>query len=171
MLKISRTLGALAVASLLVLPATAQAHHKTEPHGKGNAKGKSNGQAKSCAKTPKVGFSVKGTLVSVTADDPATPANEASVTLAVTKANRHARRSGELTGPTYTVNAADDAFRLKLSGYEGTDTPSAGDKVKVTGKIARTKSKCAAEGTSLADRYGEPDVRKVKVSDRDPDQP
>ena len=166
----SRALGAIAVASLLVLPATAQADHKGEPHGKGNAKGKSKGQAKSCAKAPKVGFSVKGTLVTFTADDPTTAANEASVTLTVTKANGHARKSGEFAA-THTVNAADDAFRLKLSGYEGTDTPSAGDKVKVTGKIARTKAKCAAPGTSTADRYGTPDVRKVKVTDQDPDQP
>ena len=168
----SRALGALAVASLLVLPATAQADHKAEPHGKGkgNAKGKSKGQAKRCAKAPKVGVSVKGTLVTFTADDPNTAANEASVTLNVTKANSHARKSGDFAA-TYTVNAADDAFRLKLSGYEGTDTPSAGDKVKLNGKVALTKAKCAAEGTSTADRYAKPDVRKVKVSDRDPDQP
>ena len=39
---------------------------------------------------------VAGTLVSVTPDDPATAASEATVTLTVTNANSHARRSGDI---------------------------------------------------------------------------
>lgn len=161
-----RTIASLATAgALLVAPAAGQASHKGEPHGKGKAK--SN---KRCAKTPKVGFSVEGTLVSFTADDPATPANEATVTLKVTDANGHATRSGDVTeGSDFTLMAADDAFDVKLDGFEGSDTPSVGDHVKVNGKIARTKEKCAAEGTSTADRYGTADVRRVTVSDRDAD--
>src|SRR5215217_7962405 len=52
--------------------------------------------AKSC-KAVSVGYSVGGTLVSATLDDPATPAvNEGSITLKVTSANKAARNSGEI---------------------------------------------------------------------------
>ena len=103
------------------------------------------------------------------------------MTLTVTNANGHARKSGEIAdqdpnqegvqvaGATYTVSGATDPFTLELNGYEGADTPSAGDAVKVNGKIPRTKKKCADEGTSVADRYGAPDVRKVTLTDSDPD--
>ncbi|MGH2840028.1 MAG: hypothetical protein ACRDKY_04295 [Solirubrobacteraceae bacterium] len=179
MLKHTRTFAMLAASgALLALPATGIAGGD---HGKG--KGKGQGSAKSC-KAKKVGYVVRGTLVSVTADDPATAdVNEAVVTMTVTGGNRHARNSGELAdqdpvkpgvqvkGGTYTATAADDAFKLKLNGYEGTDTPSVGDKVQVVGKIALTKKRCAPDGTSLADRYGDPNIKKVTISDRDPDTP
>jgi len=169
MSKTLRTIATLVAAcALFAVPATALA-----------AKG-GKGKAKSCAKTPKVGYQVTGTLVSVTADVPATPASEATVTLTVTSANSHARNSGEIAdqdavkkgvqvvGATYTVPAGD-AYVLKLDGYEGTDTPSPGDLVKVSGRIARTKKRCAAANTSSADRYAAPDVRRVTISDRDAD--
>lgn len=155
----SRTLATLVAAgSLIALPAAAQ----------GAPKDKTGKPAKRCAKTPKVGFSVGGTLVSFVADDPATKdANEAKVVLRVTEANAAARKSGELTGDEYTVSGE----ALKLNGFEGTDTPSPGDRVKVTGKILRTKKQCAPAGTTTADRYGAVDVRRVTVSDRDEDTP
>lgn len=169
MLKTVRTIATLAAAgALLVLPATALA----APGGQG--------KAKNCAKTSTVGYQVGGTLVSVTADDPVTPASEATVTLTVTSTNRHARNSGEIAdqdavrkgvqvkGATYTVPATD-AFTLTLNGYVDPDTPSVGDKVKVNGRIALTKKRCAPEGTSTADRYATPDVRRVTISDRDAD--
>ncbi|MGH2898603.1 MAG: hypothetical protein ACRDMZ_08005 [Solirubrobacteraceae bacterium] len=176
MLKPARTITSLVAAgALLAAPAAAVAT-------KGDHSGKShkNKSANSCAKTHMKGFVVAGTLVSAVADDPTTAASEATVTLTVTGANRHARHSGELAdqdatkpgvqvkGATYTV-AAGDAFRLKLRGYEGTDTPSAGDRVKVIGRIAVTKKRCAPAGTSVADRYGAVDVRRVSIKDRDPD--
>ncbi len=165
-----RTIASLAAAgALLAASAAGQASHKGEPHGKGKAKSNAKSD-KRCAKAPKVGFSVKGTLVSFTADDSATPANEATVTLKVTDANGHATRSGDVTeGSDFTLTAADDAFDVKLDGFEGTDTPSVGDQVKVSGKIARKKEKCVAEGTSTADRYGTADVRRVTVSNGDGD--
>ena len=172
MLKHTRTLAALvAGGALLALPVTGLA----KP---GNSDGKGQGSAHSC-KAKKVGFVVRGTLVSYEADDATTPiVNEAVVTMTVTGGNKHARRSGELAdmdpvkngvqvkGGTYVATAADDAFNLKLNGYEGADTPSMGDKVQVIGKIALTKKRCAV-GTSLADRYGKPNVKKVTISDRD----
>jgi len=163
----------VAAAALLAVPATAVA-------AKGG-QGKAQGQTKSCAKAPKVGYHVKGTLVSMTADNPATTdVFEGTVTITVTSANSHARKSGDIAdqdagtegvqvaGATYTVPATD-SFLLALHGYEGADTPSPGDLVKVGGRIPRTKSRCAPEGTSLADRYGTADVRRVSIWDNDPD--
>jgi hypothetical protein len=158
MLKTIRTISTLAVAvALFAVPATAVA-------AKGG-QGKSQGKTKSCEKKHSVGYQVTGTLVSVTQDDPTTTdVSEASVTLTVTHANSHARKSGELEGATYTVPADDvDGFVLKLNGYEGTETPAAGDRVKVKGRIAREKPRCAAEGTSVADRYAAPHVRRVTI--------
>ena len=169
----------IAAGALLALPATGEAAHKGAAHGKG--KGQSH--SKRCAKTAKVGFSVGGTLVSFTADDAATAADEATVTLLVTSANRHARVSGELRdqdtqkagmqveGATYTVAAAADPFEVRIDrpGVAET-TPMAGDHVKVNGKVARTKKACSTAGSSLADRYAAPDVRKVTISGRDADR-
>ena len=170
--KNAKTIATLVAAgSLLAAPATGIA-----------AKGGKSATAKtkSCATAPSLSYQVSGTFVSATLDDLATPANEASVTLKVTSANSHAAKSGEIAdqnatrkgvqvkGATYTVSATD-AFTLKLNGYEGADTPSVGDRVKVSGKIKLTKKACAPAGTSTADRYAAPDVKKVTISDRDPD--
>lgn len=174
----ARTIAALvAGGTLLALPVSGLAMP-------GNGHGNRQGPTHSCAQAKKVGFVVRGTLVSHTPDDAATSnVDESAVTLTVTGANRHARKSGELAdqdaakpgvqvkGGQYTVTAADDAFKVKLNGFEATDTPSVGDKVHVVGKIARTKKRCAPDGTSTADRYGEPNVKKVRISDRDPDTP
>ncbi|MDX6691193.1 MAG: hypothetical protein QOG15_2650 [Solirubrobacteraceae bacterium] len=156
----------VAAGALLAVPAIGQAAKSAK--------------AKNCTTPHSVAFSVGGKLVSVTPDDPATPASEATVTLKLTSANRHAKKSGDIAdqdpvkngvqvkGAEFTVPAGD-AFLLKLNGYQGTDTPSVGDKVKVKGKIALTKKQCAPAGTSTADRYGALDVRKVTIADRDPD--
>jgi hypothetical protein len=170
-LKPHMTLAALAAAgSLIAVPAIAPAkkpHNATKNH-------------RSCDKPHSVGFAVAGTLVSVVADDPSTAASEATVTLTLTAANRHARKSGDIAdqdpakrgvqpkGFVYTVPAGD-AYTLRLRGYQGADTPSPGDRVRVRGRIALTKPRCAAPGTSVADRYGAIDVRRVAIGDRDPD--
>ncbi|MEA2157089.1 MAG: hypothetical protein QOE11_3229 [Solirubrobacteraceae bacterium] len=177
--KHSRTLASVVAAgAVLAVPAAALAA-KPDDHGQANAKAH-HGHAANCAKTHDVGFSLTGTLVSLTADDPATPASEATVTLTVTSANSHARRSGDVAdqnadkkgvqakGATFTVPATD-AFALRLHGYQGTDTPSPGDRVKVKGRIARLSQKCAPAGASIADRLGAIDVRRVTISDRDAD--
>ena len=172
--KTTRTFATLAAAgSLLAAPAIALSSPKADSPSNGKSKsGKPHGKSKGCAKTSKVGFSVGGTLVSFTADDPATPGNQSSVTLKVTSANHHARQSGDITGDTYTVSAATDDYTTKLNGYESPDAPSVGDKVKVKGKIALTKKRCAPAGTSTADRYAtKADVSRVTISDRDEDVP
>ena len=164
----------VAAGALLAVPTVGQAHKTGVQHNHGNA----NGQGKSCAKKPTVnkGFVVKGTLVSVT-DNPATEANEGNVTITVTGQNRHARRAGltdtnaNVDGIQYRLTGSDDSYTLTLSGYEGTDTPSVGDAVRISGKVAVRRKKCAAPGTSLEDRYGTPNVKRVKIADRDPDLP
>ena len=158
----------IAACGLLAIPAVGQAHHKA-----GHSKG---GKGKSCAKKPTVnkGFTVKGTLVSYTADDPAT------VEMTVTGANHHARVSGELEdtnpakrgvqvrGGSYSVSSSPaDRFGVLLSGYETGEAPAAGDKVRIVGKIAVRRKKCAAKGASSDDRYGKVNVRKVKIIDAD----
>ena len=169
-----RALAALATAgALLAVPATglAKTRHDT-------SKGKAS-KAAACARAHSAPFVVAGTLVSVTPDNPATAASEATVTLTLRSANRHARRSGDIAdqnpakkgvqprGFVYTVPAGD-AFKLRLRGYRGADTPSPGDRVHVAGRIAVTKKRCAAPGTSVADRHGAVDVRRVTIGDRDP---
>jgi hypothetical protein len=166
---------AIAAGALLAAPGAALANH-----GHNADTTKPNKGAAACAKTHGVGFSVLGTLVSMTADNPATPASEATVTMSVLAANHNARRSGDIAdqdatkpgiqvrGATFTVPAGD-AFKLRLRGYQGADTPSPGDLVKVNGRIARTKARCAAPGTSVADLFGAIDVRTVTIHDRDPD--
>jgi hypothetical protein len=147
--------GLAAMVALVAFPATGVA--KKGEHAKG-------GKGKNCAKMHTRGFQVGGTLVSMTADDPTTPeSSEATVTLTVTSANKHARVSAELVkGATYTVPAGD-AFELRLSSDYGEGAPVAGDRVKVKGRVAITKKRCAAEGTSTADRYDTPDVTRVSV--------
>jgi hypothetical protein len=179
-LKHARTLvTVVAAGALLTLPAAGIA---AKPAGAGKPGGaaKPAGKGKGCAKTRSVGYTLSGTLKAFTADDPATPASEATVTLTLTNANRHARLSGDIAdqdaakpgvqakGFEYTVPATD-AFKLRLNGYEGTDTPSLGDRVHVVGRIPLTKARCAPAGTSVADRYGAVDVRRVTIGDRDAD--
>jgi hypothetical protein len=165
----------IATGALFVVPTVGQAHHKPGHTKNGNS------NSHSCKKpVTKVGFVVRGTLTTFTADNPATtPANEASVSITVTGANRHARNSGELAdtdpstdgtqvqGGPYTVDGATDPFKVKLVDYEVGETPTAGDSVRIIGKVARTKAKCAAPGTSLADRYGDVNIRKVVIHDAD----
>lgn len=165
----------VAAGAMLAVPAAALA--AKGDHGKSS---KSQKAAAACTKTHSVGYSLTGTFVSATADDATTPASEATVTLNVLHGNSAARRSGDIAdqdatkpgvqirGAEFTVPAGD-AFVLKLNGYQGTDTVSVGDKVKVKARIAVTSKKCAPAGASIADRLGAIDVRRVTISDRDTD--
>jgi hypothetical protein len=151
----------LAVFAFAALPAVSQAHHAN--HGKHKGAGRGKGHHSKCVIHP--AYVVKGKLVSFTPDDPATTdTNEASVTLTVTGANKHARRSGVKKGDEVTFTAATDenGFKVKLSGYGSGESPKAGDKVRVVGKIDYTKKKCAPDKTR-EERYGDVNVRRVKI--------
>jgi hypothetical protein len=145
----------LALLALAVAPAVSDAHHPNHGKHKGHHKAHRH-----CTTHP--GFVVKGTLVSFTGGaDP-------TLTLTVTGANKHARRSGVHKGDEVTYSAATDknGFKVKLSGYETGETPKAGDKVRLVGHIEYTKKKCAP-GKTREERYGDVNVRRVKVVDVD----
>ncbi len=163
MTKNARTIAALTAAgAVLALPATVAAQRPDNPG--------QQGRERSCQNVRTVGYQVSGTLVTATAS---------SVTMTVRSANGHARKSGEIADQDATrrgvqvrgatISVPVTAATLRLRGYEGTDTPSAGDRVRVSGRVPLQKRKCAAAGTSVADRYGAPQIRRVTISDRDPD--
>jgi hypothetical protein len=96
--------------------------------------------ARRCKRTHSVGFVVKGSLASFTAE---------SVTLDVKRANRHARGYIKTAGSTFTLGAA----RVRFVGV--TDGDSSGtvdladvqptDKVVAVGKATRPKRGCEGE--------------------------
>jgi len=160
LMKMIYALGVLAIGALAAAP-IAGAEHKTD-HSPGS-------KFQTCKKpTVKKAFIVKGIL-----DAP--PAGS-TVDITVTGANRHARRSGEIadqdptqrsepiSGADYMVDSA--GAKLKLSGYKAGEGPEAGDKVRIVGKISLTKKKCAEDGVTADERYGKPNLKKVKIIDQ-----
>jgi hypothetical protein len=145
----------VAVVALAATPAISMAGP-----GKGKGKGKSGSHC-----TIKRGFTVRGTLVSFTPDNPGTSANEEDISITVTGANRHARRAGWEKGDAFSPGSGD-AFKYKLVEFEPGEQPTGGEKVKIVGKIEYTKKKCAS-GQSLAARYGDVNVRKIAIKDAD----
>jgi len=123
------------------------AEAKPGAHAKGPAKaGKAKGHAKKCAKPRNVGFVVKGTFVS---------GDATGVTLKVTKANRHALKSGLVTvGDNYTATAA----KIRYVNRTGPSDAQATDKVRVVGKVTKLKKGCSASGFTPTAT-----VRKVMV--------
>ena len=165
-----RTMALLvAAAALMVVPAIGEAHKTGSQHNHGKAKGKNKNKC-----VVNKGFVVKGTWVAYTADNPATEANEGTVTITVTKANKHARVSGDLTdanpvlaGTQYTVPTSD-RFKVTLSEYEAGEAPGANDRVRISGKVAVTKKRCAtAEQDTVAERYGDVNIKKVAFTEVD----
>jgi hypothetical protein len=140
----------LAVFALAALPAVSQANH-------GKHKGAGKGHHSHCV--IHVAYVVKGKLVSFT--DGSNPVVE----LTVTGANKHARRSGVHKGDDKTYTAATDTngFTVKLSGYGPGESPKAGDRVRLVGKIEYTKKKCAP-GKTREERYGDVNVRRVHIA-------
>jgi hypothetical protein len=173
----------VAAGALFAIPAVGQA--KSDHAGGGNAHPHNGSGGCTNHPTVKKGFTVRGTLVDYTADNPmTTDVNEASVKITVAGANHNAKVSGELTdqnatkdgvqvkGGSYTVKGngtTPDPFKVKLSGFETNETPAAGDKVRIVGKITVTRKKCAAANATTADRYGAVNVRSVRIIDADGD--
>ena len=118
------------------------------------SKGKSKGATKRCAKVRKVGFVLSGTFVS---------GDATSVTLMVTRANRHATRSGLVTVGTEFIATPTRAGRIRYVNRTGPDDAQATDKVKVVGKVTQLKRKCSTTGfTPVAT------IRSVKVKGPEP---
>jgi hypothetical protein len=166
----SRTRLAAAVAAVAVVAAPVAADARRD-----NDNRRSNRSANNCRPHHPV-FEVTGTLQSFTPDTSGTDANEAALRMTVRNANRHARRSGELTdvdpsrrgvqvrGGTFEVDNDSDRFRVRLLRFETGETPAAGDRVRVSGRITLAKRRCSPN-TSLADRYGELNVKRVRIVD------
>ena len=115
------------------------------PHSETQPKPKS----KRCAKVRKVGFVVAGTYVS---------GDATGVTLLVTRANRHARKSELVTvGQQYTATPTK-ASRIRYVNRTGPGDAQATDKVRVVGKVTVQKRKCRTDGFTP-----EATVRKVTV--------
>jgi hypothetical protein len=163
-MKRTRILTALAAAgALAAVPVGADANN-----GSAHAQ---NGSNHGCDHHPTVtrSFVLTGRLVSYDGN---------TVEITVKNANRHARHSGEITdqdankagvqvkGASYSVSDTSDSFVVKESGYETGENPAAGDKVRIRGRISYTRKHCAPE-LSTADRYGAPNIRRVRFIDVD----
>jgi hypothetical protein len=155
----------LAAAGVLAAaPAVAQATHNS--HHDPGAKSKGGEGSRGCDRTLSRAFVVKGTVVSFDGTD---------VEISVTGANRHARNSGDLqdqdlstsgtqvSGDTHKSSAGTDSFTLVLSGYETGETPQVGDQVRMIGKIAITKKRCADEGLTIEARSTDVNLRRVHI--------
>jgi len=166
-MKTTRITAVLAAAAVVAVPVAADAHKGGRHHGNHGKHGKH---------VVNKGFVVTGNLKqNGFSPDTADPGNQAVVEITVKNANKHARRSGELgdqnaskkgvqvRGGTYKLDNDDDFFRVVRSGYEPGEEPGEGDKVRITGKIPYTRDK----SLTVSDRYGEPNIRRVKLVDSD----
>lgn len=144
---------ALAAAAIVAVPVQGAAakqggehgsHGPAAEHGHGHANGK-------CRKAHSTAFAAAGTLAGYTAD---------SVTLDVTRANKHARDYIAAAGSTFSLAGA----RLRFEGV--TDADGSGtvdfadvlptDVMRVNGKVSKPKRGCPAADSTVT-------VRKVHV--------
>src|SRR4051795_1936154 len=154
--KTLKNIAALACVAALVVPAAVSAKGPSGDHGKSgadhHAKTKTN---KHCKHTPRVGFNVKGTVVSYDA---------ASKTLVVDVADngvsKHAKKY--VTADPLTVTGAK----------VGDTAPKAGDLVVVHGKIEKPKKKCAEtdEARTASVKYTKVTPQKADDTPEQPEQ-
>jgi hypothetical protein len=133
--KTLKNIAALACVTALAVPAGVSAKGPSGDHGKsgdshGNAKTKVN---KRCKHTPRVGFNVKGTVVSY---DAAT--KTIVVDVADKGVSRHAKKF-----------VTDDPLTATLAKAPKTD-PAAGSNVVLHGKIDKPKKKCNETDDAIA---------------------
>ena len=123
--KTLKHIGAVLCVAALVVPAGVSAKGPSGDHGNSNQqKGQSQTKSKRCKKTPRVGFNVKGTVVSYDATT-----KTLVVDVDTNGVSRHAKKY--VTDDPLTVVGA--------TVYDGI---KAGDKVVVHGKIDKPKKKC-----------------------------
>lgn len=124
-------IGAVAIAAIVAMPAEAKPgkSHKCTPHAVGY-KAAGTLESQSLAQT-------QGADTTKRSDD----RYSGSLTVDVKRANHH----GATGSQTYTVDNA--RVRFYDADHDGTaDTPKAGDRVKVKGRITRLGKKCDASG-------------------------
>ena len=129
-MKTLKTIGAVLCVAALAVPAGVSAKNPQTNHGKsgdqhGKSQNKSQTKSQRCKHTPRVGFNVKGTVVSY---DAAT--NTLVLDVDTNGVSHHAKKY--VTDDPLTVTGAK----------VGDPAPKAGDKVVVHGKIDKPKKKC-----------------------------
>jgi hypothetical protein len=128
--KTLKNIAAIACVAALAVPAGVAAKGPGE-HGKsGLPHGKSQNKYQRCKHTPRVGFQIKGTVLSYNAT-----ANSFLIDVADNGVSRHAK--GFVTDDPLTV-----------TGAKAYDNPQPGDKVVVHGKIDKPKKKCTETDTA-----------------------
>jgi hypothetical protein len=143
---------ALLSAAAIVVPA--QAHKPADPgsQGKGHANTQqthsNSGKSHKC-KPHKVGWIVKGTLVSqaLTANSDGTYSG--TVNIDVTKTNHHAKAEKGKTNAQYTLDHVKAKFIVTDQPPTGTIDQTdlrPGDRVKLIGKITTLSKKCDQSG-------------------------
>ena len=148
--KTLKNLAALACVAALAVPAAVSAKGPSD-HGKsgdshGNAKTKVN---KRCKHTPRVGFNVKGTVVSYDA-----ASNTYVIDVADNGVSKHAKKY--VTADPLTV----------VPAKKPATAPAAGDKVVVHGKIDKPKKKCAETDDAIAASVKYTKVTPAKSDDK-----
>lgn len=136
--KTLKNIAAIACVAALAVPAAVSAKGPNGDHGKSNVQHgqgqqKSQSKSKRCNKTPRVGFNIKGTVVSYDAT-----ANSLVVDVADNGVSRHAKK--------YVTSDP-----LTVSGATVYANPQVGDKVVVHGKIDKPKKKCPETDKAITD--------------------
>jgi hypothetical protein len=150
--KTLKNIAAIACVAALAVPAGVAAKGPGE-HGKsGLPHGNSQTKSKRCKHTPRVGFNIKGTVVSYDATT-----NTFSITVADNGVSRHAK--GFVTANPLTVTGA--------SAY---DNPQPGDRVVVHGKIDKPKKKCTETDSARSASAKFTRVNKDDATDQQTEQ-
>lgn len=151
--KTLKNIAAIACVAALAVPAGVAAKGPGT-HGKsGLPHGKSQTKSKRCKHTPRVGFNIKGTVVTYNATS-----NTFSIDVADNGVSRHAK--GFVTADPLTV-----------TGANAYDNPQPGDKVVVHGKIDKPKRNCPETDSARSDSAKFTRVTKVTPDDQQPEQP
>ena len=151
-------LGLAAMAATVAVAAPAQAKHH-QPTGSTGPIGSTGSPGKKCEQH-KTAFVVSGTLVSgsLTAD-PGTPKTASgTLTVLVTKTNRHAAGNKGQT-ETYTLSHAIVSF----SSGVNTTSPAAGSRVKLQGTITAVAPKCSQAGFTPTITITKVEIHRAKT--------
>ena len=150
--KTLKNIAAIACVAALAVPAGVAAKGPGT-HGKsGLPHGKSQTKSKRCNHTPRVGFQIKGTVVTYDATT-----NTFVIDVADNGVSRHAK--GFVTDDPLTV-----------TGAKAYDNPQTGDKVVVHGKIDKPKKKCPETDSARSDSAKFTRVTKQDTTEQEQQQ-
>jgi hypothetical protein len=139
---------AVALAAGAVAVPAAQAHNDGSAHGHS---GNQHGAKSHKCRAHRVGFVVRGTVVSQTLARNDDGTYSGDVVVQVTRANHHARaQSGDPQPHTYTLDHAKARFHVSdQQAADGTVDQSdvvAGDRVELAGKVTKLHKRCDQTG-------------------------